>query len=227
MLARTDLHGQARLDVILSLVALVLASPFMLLIALAVKLTSSGPVFYRGQRAGLGGRTFKQLKFRSMTSAASGGAFTSRADPRITLIGKLLRFVKLDELPQLINVLRGEMSVVGPRPEDSTVVSRYYTREQLRVLSVKPGLTCIIQVRVFPDYSYHVPAGADPEKYYLSEILPARIREDLEYIDHMSLKLDLKIILETFYCIFIKSWLILWHRHRMANATAASLTKRE
>ena len=133
--------GKLALDVTLALVALLLASPVMLLVAVAVKLTSSGPALYRGERVGLGRRTFRQLKFRSMTHGAAGGISTGPTDRRVTAVGKLLRFTKLDELPQFINVLRGEMSIVGPRPEEVSIVEDFYTRDQLRVLSVRPGLT--------------------------------------------------------------------------------------
>lgn len=205
-------RGKRGLDCACALVLLVLASPVMVLIALAVKLTSAGPVFYRGERAGLRGIRFRQLKFRSMSVGRAGGAFTTRGDPRITALGRLLRFLKLDELPQLINVLRGEMSMVGPRPEDFSVVAEYYSPEQLRVLSVRPGLTCLIQVRVFPDFTHDVPEGVDHEQYYRTVILPARLVVDLEYVDQMSLRLDLWIILYTIYCICLKSWIILWRR---------------
>jgi lipopolysaccharide/colanic/teichoic acid biosynthesis glycosyltransferase len=181
---------------------------------LVVKATSAGPVLYRGVRTGLKGRDFKQLKFRSMTVGAGGAAFTARGDPRVTAVGRIRRFAKLDELPQLFNVLRGEMSIVGPRPEDAAVVRTCYTREHLRVLSVRPGMTGLLQVRIFPDFTRDVPDNVDSQEHYLHTILPARIKEDLEYVDRMSIWLDLKAILLTIYCILIKSWFVLWRRRK-------------
>lgn len=191
---------------------LLLLLPLIALIVLAVKATSRGPLFYRGVRAGLAGKPFSQLKFRTMKLHNAGSAFTSKADPRVTPVGVLLRFFKLDELPQCINVLRGEMSIVGPRPEDLSVVEKLYTHYQLRVLSVKPGLTCSLQMRIFPDFTCDVPAGEDPEQHYQKVILPARLQEDIDYIDRMSLWYDLQIILQTVWCILFKSWGILWKR---------------
>jgi lipopolysaccharide/colanic/teichoic acid biosynthesis glycosyltransferase len=209
--------GKRVLDVVLASLLLLPALPVMLLIALAVRLTSPGPVFFRGERSGLKGRKFRQLKFRSMRTTSLGGTFTTRDDCRVTAVGRLLRFAKLDELPQLLNVLRGDMSIVGPRPEDAVIVREHYTREQLRVLSVRPGITGLLQVRVFPDFTYSVPDGVDPQQYYLHAILPARLKEDLEYVDRMSVWLDVKVVLLTVYCILVKSWFILWGRWRKAK----------
>ena len=214
-------HGKRVLDVTLALIGLAITAPLFPLMAIAIRLTSPGPVFYRGRRAGLFGREFDQLKLRTMTADyAHRAAFTSRDDPRITGVSYLIRFIKLDELPQLINVLRGEMSIVGPRPEAAEVVQRCYDGDQLRVLSVRPGLTCLLQVRTYPDFTYQVPAGEDPQQYYLRVILPRRLREDLEYVDRMSLWLDLRIIIETIYCIGIKTWPILWQRRAARKAAA-------
>lgn len=136
-----------------------------------------------------------------------GAKFTVEDDPRITLLGRFLRTTKLDELPNLFNVLRGEMSIVGPRPEDVGVVATRYTPEQMRTLSVRPGLSCLVQVRNFPDLSQRVPDGVEPDEFYQQYILPARLQGDLEYVDNMSLLLDAKIIVQTLYCILIMSWL--------------------
>ena len=119
-------------------------------------------------------------------------------------------------MPQLINVLRGEMSLVGPRPEDRAVIELYYTPDQKRVLSARPGLTCLLQVRIFPDFCDHVPEGVDPQEHYRTVILPARLTEDMEYVDRMSLWLDLKIIIQTAWCILFKSWIVLLRRRREA-----------
>ncbi len=211
-------RGKRVLDIVVALTAIILTLPLTLLIALVVKLTSPGPVLYRGVRTGLKGRDFKQLKFRSMTVGADGTAFTARGDPRVTAVGRVLRFAKLDELPQLFNVLRGEMSIVGPRPEDAAVVRKCYALEQLRVLSVRPGMTGLLQVRVFPDFTHDVPDNVDAHEYYLHTILPARVREDLEYVDRMSIWLDLKVTLLTIFCIVIKSWFVLWRRRKSTRS---------
>jgi len=210
--------GKRAFDLLVASVGLLLASPLLLVLALAVRVTSRGPILYRGRRAGLAGKEFDQLKFRTMrldpTRAGTGTAFTGKDDPRVTRGGRVLRLFKLDELPQLVNVLRGEMSIVGPRPEDAALVARCYTPEQLRVLSVRPGLTCLLQVRIYPDFTSTVPEGADPQEHYESEILPRRIEEDLEYVDRMSLWLDLRICLQTLYCVLVKSWFVLWRQRK-------------
>lgn len=198
--------GKRALDVAMALGGLLLCAPLLAVVVVAVKLTSRGPVFYRGKRAGLCGRTFTQLKIRTMTIGAAGDAFTAAGDPRVTRLGHLLRGTKIDELPQLVNVLWGDMSIVGPRPEDARLVDEFYTRDALRVLAVRPGMTCLVQVRVFPDFTSQVPPGADPQQYYRQTILPARLEEDLEYVDRLSLALDLKICLQTAWCLLVRSW---------------------
>jgi lipopolysaccharide/colanic/teichoic acid biosynthesis glycosyltransferase len=210
-------RGKRALDIACALVGMALSAPLMVLTAIAVKTTSSGPVFYYGFRAGRCGRQFRQLKFRTMVTASDGGAFTAKGDPRITPLGHILRFIKLDELPQLFNVLGGQMSMVGPRPEDASVVTLLYNPTQLRVLSVRPGLTGEVQLRFFPDLTYEIPDSVDPEHYYRSVLLPTRLQQDLEYVDRMSLWLDLKIIVQTIYTIVFRSWVILWRRRSAAG----------
>jgi exopolysaccharide biosynthesis polyprenyl glycosylphosphotransferase len=179
-------------DISVSSVALLLISPILVLAALAVKLTSRGPVFFRQERIGLHGRTFGMLKFRSMVADAealkaaladkneqSGPVFKIARDPRITSVGRFLRKHSIDELPQLVNVLRGDMSIVGPRPPLSTEVARYEAW-QVRRLSVRPGLTCVWQVSGRSQISF--------EQWMLL---------DMRYIDHWSLFQDLRLILRT------------------------------
>jgi lipopolysaccharide/colanic/teichoic acid biosynthesis glycosyltransferase len=214
-------RGKRALDIGSALLGILLSAPLMALTALAVKATSRGPVFYRGLRAGHCGRPFQQLKFRTMVTGAPGAAFTARGDTRVTAVGRLLRFIKLDELPQLFNVLAGQMAIVGPRPEEASVVAALYHREQLRVLSVPPGITGEVQLRYFPDLTHEIPEGVDPEHYYRSVLLPARLQQDLDYVDRMSLGLDLRLILQTVFIILVKSWLILWQR-RSAGAPGDS-----
>ena len=201
--------GKRALDIFLSLLALLLTLPLFVLTALLIWLSSPGPIFYRGLRAGLRGKPFWQLKFRTMTLRHSGNPFTSQGDPRVTPIGRVLRLFRIDELPQIINILKGEMSWVGPRPEDYDIVVRCYSTEQLRVLSVRPGLTGTVQVKSFPGLEYMIPPEADPQRYYEEVLLPQRLEEDLRYIENMSFWGDLKILFATIYCVFVKSWSVL------------------
>jgi lipopolysaccharide/colanic/teichoic acid biosynthesis glycosyltransferase len=143
------LNGVRRLlEAAVSLTGLVILSPLLVALAILVKATSRGPVFYRGERVGLRGRLFRVWKFRSMTVDAerTGPGITADADPRVTRVGRFLRRFKLDELPQLVNVLAGDMSLVGPRPEDPRYVA-LYTPEQRAVLEVRPGLTSPASLR--------------------------------------------------------------------------------
>jgi lipopolysaccharide/colanic/teichoic acid biosynthesis glycosyltransferase len=184
------------LDVLTSGLGLVLLSPLLLFLALWIKLDSSGPVLYRGKRVGRDGRPFFMYKFRTMVEGAerSGPAVTYRDDPRITKAGRFLRRTKLDELPQLLNVLRGEMSLVGPRPEDPVYVARY-TPEQRQVLSVKPGVTGPTQLQYRDEAS--MLDGESVNEDYVSRIMPEKLKLDLEYVRNRSLLLDLKILWRT------------------------------
>jgi lipopolysaccharide/colanic/teichoic acid biosynthesis glycosyltransferase len=183
-------------------VGLVLLSPLFLIVAILIKLDSSGPVVYRGDRVGKGGNPFKIYKFRTMVANAEqmGTALTASGDPRITRIGQVLRKWKIDELPQLINVARGEMSLVGPRPEAPGYV-QYYTPQQRQVLGAKPGMTGLAQVRFRHEESLLSRCG-DPEMNYVEKIMPQKLAIDLEYIENQSVLLDLKLIIQTFLCLF-------------------------
>ncbi|MCS7238149.1 MAG: sugar transferase [Thermoguttaceae bacterium] len=211
--------GKRLLDVILAVLGLLILSPLFLLAALAVRLSSPGPIFYRGLRAGLRGRPFWQLKFRTMRVDHDRRPFTGKEDPRVTTVGRVLRLFRIDELPQLINILRGEMSWVGPRPEELSVVKRCYTREQLRVLSARPGLTGTVQVKYFPGLEFCIPPGVDPQEYYEKVLLPRRLEEDLQYVDRMSLLVDIWVLIRTLYCIFVKSWFFLLAKVRSADVS--------
>ena len=189
-------------DIAFALMALVLLAPVLLLLALAVALTSPGGAFFRQVRVGRGGRTFHVLKFRSMRpgSEARGQLTVGGRDPRITPVGRLLRKTKLDELPQLWNVLVGDMSVVGPRPE----VPRYvelYTPEQRAVLSVRPGITGMASLD-YIDENELLARSADPEHAYIHEVMPAKLALDLRYVREHGLWLDLRIIAVTVRRIF-------------------------
>ncbi len=194
------------LDVMASLVGLLLLSPLFLLVALAIKLESAGPVFYRGERVGRGGWPFCIYKFRSMVhiereeADQRGPGITMASDERITRLGRLLRRTKVDELPQLINVLRGDMSLVGPRPEDPRYVA-LYTREQRRVLAVRPGVTSPASV----SYRYEeelldarrAAGGPNWEQVYIEEVMPHKLQIELGYLERRTLWTDLAVIFET------------------------------
>jgi lipopolysaccharide/colanic/teichoic acid biosynthesis glycosyltransferase len=198
-------------DVVLSLLALILLSPVMLAAAVMIKLSSSGPVLYRARRAGYKGEPFDELKFRTMHLGADRhGAFTVLNDSRIFPAGKLMRLFKIDELPQIFNILRGEMSIVGPRPEDVAIVSECYDPRQRQVLEVPPGLTGFPQIRFFPDLSVIDPKGMDAQQHYRRVILPMRLEMDLEYVRKRSFWLDIYLMLMTVYLIAVKSWPVLF-----------------
>jgi len=184
-------------DLTVSLLALIVLAPLFGVISAIIMITAPGPVFYKATRVGRQGRLFKLYKFRSMVVNAdkAGPGITLAGDNRITKIGKLLRRTKLDELPQLINVLRGDMSLVGPRPEDPRYVAMY-TPEQLAVLQAKPGITSLASVRFHHEESLHT--GTDWETRYVKEIMPAKLSLDLEYVRRPSLRRDFKIITQTF-----------------------------
>jgi len=184
------------LDLPISGLGFVLLSPLLLLLALWVKLDSAGPVLYQGQRVGQDGRPFLIYKFRTMVEGAErrGPAVTYRDDPRITRVGRFLRRTKLDELPQLLNVVKGEMSLVGPRPEDPSYVA-LYTPEQRQVLSVKPGITGPTQLEYRDEASMLHGESVDEE--YVSRIMPGKLKLDLEYVRTCSLMLDLRILWRT------------------------------
>lgn len=191
-------------DIVTSGISLLLLLPFMAILALMVKLNSPGPVFYHAKRTGRFGEPFWLLKFRSMVVNADqmGPAVTGANDPRVTRIGRFLRRSKLDELPQLLNVLRGDMSLVGPRPEDSRYVA-LYTNEQRQVLNVRPGITSPASLAYRNEETTLV--GEDWEKYYIEHVMPAKLAIDLDYARSASLLKDIKIILKTFLAIIIRS----------------------
>jgi lipopolysaccharide/colanic/teichoic acid biosynthesis glycosyltransferase len=176
--------------------ALVVLAPALALIGAAVRLDSAGPALHRARRVGRGGREFTMYKFRTMRidRPEHGPRITHHADARITRVGRLLRKTKLDELPQLWNVLRGDMSLVGPRPEDPHYVA-LYTAEQRRVLQVRPGITGLAAVRFRNEEAMLV--GADWEQTYLTQVMPAKLAIDLEYVRRRSLLLDARVLLAT------------------------------
>ncbi|MDH6108527.1 lipopolysaccharide/colanic/teichoic acid biosynthesis glycosyltransferase [Kitasatospora sp. MAP12-15] len=189
--------GRARrfLDVVTGLSALLLLSPLLLVLAVVVRASSAGPVLFRQQRVGERGRLFTLYKFRSMRAGATGPEVTGRGDPRVTRVGRLLRATSLDELPQLLNLLRGDMTLVGPRPETPALARRY--PPQCRwVFAYRPGLTGPVQLRA--NELAAAPQGvADPEAYYLEVLVPQRVALDSEYLATSSIAGDLAVVLRT------------------------------
>ncbi len=183
-------------DVAAALLGLALLAPLFGLIALLVKVQDGGPVFYLARRVGQGGRLFRVCKFRTMTpdAAREGPPLTAAQDRRITPIGSVLRRHKLDEMPQLLNVLRGDMSLVGPRPEDPRYVA-LYTAEQRRVLAVPPGITGPASLVYRREESLLL--NGELERTYVSEILPRKLAIDLEYAQTATPGRDIGIIVRT------------------------------
>jgi lipopolysaccharide/colanic/teichoic acid biosynthesis glycosyltransferase len=195
------------LDFVTSFLGLMVASPLLIGIAVWIKLDSPGPVFYRGLRVGRFGRPFRIFKFRSMVVDAekNGVSSTSNEDARVTRSGKFIRKWKLDELSQLINVLCGDMSLVGPRPEVQTFVDMY-TPEERPILELRPGITDWASIWNADEGA--VLAGAvDPDKTYEELIRPTKLRLQLEYVRHHNLWIDLRILCCTAYRILKKDWL--------------------
>jgi lipopolysaccharide/colanic/teichoic acid biosynthesis glycosyltransferase len=184
-------------DLVLAMAGLILLSPVLALIAIVNRLSCPGPTFYRGVRVGRHGRTFRILKFRTMVVNAEtlGSSCTSADDPRITPVGRWLRKYKLDELPQLFNVLKGDMSLVGPRPE----VQRYtdlFNEQEKEILSVRPGITDWATLSN-SDEEAILAASSDPERTYLEIVRPEKIRLQLKYVRERNLWIDVKILFAT------------------------------
>jgi lipopolysaccharide/colanic/teichoic acid biosynthesis glycosyltransferase len=188
-------------DILFSLLGLLVSSPLLLLIACLIKREDRGPIFYRGVRVGRFGKLFRIFKFRTMVVNAEklGGPSTADDDPRITKIGRRLRKYKLDELPQLINVLRGEMSFVGPRPEVQHYVDMFTEKERV-ILSVRPGITDWASMWN-PDEGAILAGSPDPEKAYMEKIRPTKIELQLKYVKKRSFWIDLQIIAQTLLTI--------------------------
>jgi lipopolysaccharide/colanic/teichoic acid biosynthesis glycosyltransferase len=189
-------------DFVAALLALVLLSPLFLLVALLIKLDSPGPALFRQERMGKGFRPFRINKFRTMVRDAPrrGGSITFGADPRITRLGRVLRKAKIDELPQLINVLRGEMSFVGPRPEVRRYVELFRTDYE-EILQVVPGITDLASVQ-YRNEAELLGRFENPEAAYVEHILPAKIKLAQHYVRRSSLFFDIMLILKTFLRLF-------------------------
>lgn len=173
------------LDVVLSMVGLIIFSPLMLITAIAIKLESPGPVIFKQERIGLNGRVFKIYKFRSMyVGAEKGGVYETKGDPRVTRIGGIIRMTSIDELPQFVNILKGDMSIIGPRPPLTYHPWSYdeYSDEQKRMFRVRPGITGWAQVNGRKDVEW-----------------PRRIELNVEYVEKMSFAFDLMIFIKTIF----------------------------
>lgn len=183
-------------DITISVCVLLATSPILLLAAVGIRLSSPGPIFYRALRVGIGGQNFSMLKFRSMHISNGGAVITVSQDPRIFRFGDLLRKLKIDELPQFFNVLRGDMSIVGPRPEDPKIVAQAYTTWMRETLAVRPGITS-------PGAIFYYACGeqlvdpANPEGSYIKNLLPPKLAIDRGYIERATTASDLACILRT------------------------------
>ena len=186
-------------DIVFSLLGLMLTTPILLILAILIKREDGGPVFYRGVRVGRHGKLFRIFKFRTMVVNAEkiGGSSTADDDPRITKIGKFIRKYKLDELPQLINVLKGEMSFVGPRPEVQHYVNMY-TNEEKAILNVKPGITDWASMWN-SDEGAILAGSTDAEKTYMEKIRPEKIRLQLKYVKERSFWVDVIMVFQTLF----------------------------
>ena len=189
------------LDILFSFLGLIILSPFFLIIAVCIAIDSKGGVFYKQTRVGKNNTDFKLYKFRTMATGSDKGSLITigEKDSRITKTGFFLRKYKLDELPQLINVLKGDMSLVGPRPEVRKYVD-FYTPEQRKVLTVRPGITDYASIE-YIDENQILGAASDPDKAYIEQIMPDKIRYNMKYIDNQSLKEYFKLIFLTIYKI--------------------------
>lgn len=210
-------------DVIVATCVLLVTSPLILASAAAIKFTSPGPIIYRARRAGLGGKPFTMYKLRTMRvgSDTPDQKITAIADARVTLVGSILRKFKIDELPQFWNVVRGDMAIVGPRPEDWDIVERYFTSAQRRVLDVRPGIASPVDVHWYPDLTYHdpPPSGVSTQDWYLRRHLPIQVAEGIHYAERQSLLLDLKVIGQLAWCVLVRSWLLPPRRPLPAGST--------
>ena len=202
-----DRHSVARypdwqkraLDLSIGGISAVILAPLGLIIAAVIKLTSPGPVLYVQQRIGKGAKPFNMYKFRSMTTGAAGPGITAAGDARITRVGRILRDWKLDELPQLINVLKGEMSLVGPRPETPEFVAHYSETERC-VLTVRPGMTGLASIE-FRNEEELLEGKPDVRTFYIEQVMPRKLAIELRYVAQQGLMLDLSILLRTLLAV--------------------------
>jgi lipopolysaccharide/colanic/teichoic acid biosynthesis glycosyltransferase len=212
-----DVAAKRVLDLVVATTLLVVLLPLLLLIMVAIKLDSPGPVFFRAERVGYRVSRLRMLKFRKMRSDAAGPALTSVDDARFTRVGRVLVFMKLDELPQLWNVVRGEMSLVGPRPEDAAFVAAQ-PEAYAEIVQVKPGVTGLCQL-AFARESELLAAG-DRIDYYVQQLLPQKAAIDQLYAQTRSVGLDVRILFWTFGAVFLR-------KEVAVNRTTGALTLRD
>ena len=186
-------------DVVVAGFALIILTPVILLAAVAVKLSSPGPAFYRASRVGIGGRLFTMFKLRTMHCRdTAGSSITAAEDPRVFTVGKILRALKIDELPQLLNILNGDMAIVGPRPEAPDIVERHYTDAYKTSLAVAPGLTSPGSIYYYTEGERLLEQdGHDAEQLYVERLLPEKMAIDLAYLQRASVWTDLLVIFRT------------------------------
>jgi lipopolysaccharide/colanic/teichoic acid biosynthesis glycosyltransferase len=189
------LAAKHTVDFLLALLGVIALLPVFLLVAVLIKLDSPGPVFFRQQRAGRNGRLFEIFKFRTMVQGAylMGSRLTVKRDPRITRLGRLLRWSKIDELPQLFNVLRGEMSLIGPRPEDPHFI-QFYTPDQRCVLLLRPGIVGPSQIEGRDEIESYPDGLKDTERYYVNHVLPPKLQRDIEYLERATFWSDMALL---------------------------------
>ena len=198
------MNGMPRwFDILLSISGLVVTAPLFLIVSIAIVGSSRGSIFYVAKRAGVAGQLFSLYKFRTMIPNAEtlGSGITSANDRRVTSIGRILRATKIDELPQLINVCKGDMSFVGPRPEDPRFL-QYYPDDLLPILRFKPGITSAASL-MYRDESSLLTSD-DHEKEYVSHILPAKLRIDLDYCQRASFRSNIDLLFKTIVSVFTK-----------------------
>lgn len=188
-------------DVVFALVVLALMSPVLLLAAVGVRLSSSGPILYRAERVGRHGKNFEMFKFRTMHVNSNGPVITSHGDSRIFPFGSFLRKSKIDELPQFYNVLKGDISVVGPRPEDPKIVNEHYTNWMLETLTVRPGITSLGALYYYLNGETLVDPSA-PEHSYVEHLLPPKLAVERAYLERASFTNDMKVVVLTAMAIF-------------------------
>jgi lipopolysaccharide/colanic/teichoic acid biosynthesis glycosyltransferase len=201
ILHRLDVAAKRALDISVSLVLLILLVPLVVALALAIKLDSPGPAFFRCERVGRRGRKLMMLKFRKMRDGARGVPLTLDDDPRFTRIGAWLARLKLDEIPQLWHVLRGEMSLVGPRPETARFAN-CFPEEYERIVEARPGIVGLSQV-AYVDES-RLLDHVDPVRHYIDEILPQKVEMDLLYVERRTVWLDVRILFWTAVTLFLR-----------------------
>jgi lipopolysaccharide/colanic/teichoic acid biosynthesis glycosyltransferase len=200
-IAQTDPFMKRLLDLLAATIGLILLSPVLIAIGVAIKVYDGGPIFYRARRVGKDGQIFRLYKFRTMVIDADrqGPAVTTNGDTRVTPIGRRLRRTKLDELPQLLNVLVGDMSLVGPRPEDPRYAN-LYTWAQRRILSVRPGITSAASLAF--RHEEQMLSGPEWETVYRNQVMPAKLGIDLEYLVRRTIWSDVILILRTIAAMF-------------------------